>query len=98
MPWKPPTHKPRHLVTVKRHTEAARNAQPHSRLLRTKPYRRFRLWLLRQRPMCERCVHELANEVHHKRKLAQHPEDLLDQDQCECLCKACHSAATAKGE
>jgi 5-methylcytosine-specific restriction endonuclease McrA len=98
MPWKPKTHRPHGAVTAQRCSEAARNAQPHRKLLRTQRYYRFRKWLLRERPVCQRCDEKPSWEVHHKRKLVLHPEDLVDPEQCEALCPSCHCAATARGE
>jgi 5-methylcytosine-specific restriction endonuclease McrA len=51
-----------------------------------------------EHPVCERCQAAASSQVHHARKLANHPEDLIDPAHCEALCQACHSAATARGE
>lgn len=92
MPKKPATYRPC------RHPRPEARANPHRHLLWTARFRTFRTWLLHLRPVCERCRRKPAGQVHHRRKLAEHPEDLCDQEQCECLCVSCHSRATAAGE
>ena len=100
MPTRPPTHRP--SVQTRAATDQARGQLPYRKLLWTQRFRRFRLWLLAQRPLCECCQAEKrltpAKDIHHRRGLADHPEDLCDQDQCEALCHACHSRATLRGE
>jgi hypothetical protein len=97
MPYRIKTHRPPRLAAPD-HSEQLRNRQPHRKLLSTARYRRFRKWLLAERPVCERCGIKGATDVHHRRKLADHPEDLCDQEHCECLCHECHSRLTQAGE
>jgi hypothetical protein len=98
MPYKPPMHRPARLTQATSHDEQVRNRQPHRRLLWSSRFRRFRRWLLGERPICERCQRAAAVDVHHLRRLADHPEDLCDQERCECLCHRCHGQATRAGE
>ena len=97
MPKKPPTHRPpgadqARTQARRQHDAERREDQPHRRLYNLQSYRRFRVWLLRLRPVCQRCQRAAATEVHHCRGLAAHPEDLCDQEHCEALCKGCHDA------
>ena len=65
-------------------------------------WRRFRGKFLRDHPLCEDCHAEglvrEAEEVHHIRKVQNHPELRLVESNCMALCKRHHSARTAKGE
>lgn len=67
----------------------------------SRPWRDFRLGILSDRPLCERCealgLVELATEVHHKVKRRLDPTRALDPANVEALCKPCHSAETGKG-
>jgi 5-methylcytosine-specific restriction protein A len=64
-------------------------------------WRRFRLWVLHQRPLCEFCqrngVTTLASEVHHLIPLRVAPERGLDATNVVCLCRACHARETLAG-
>jgi 5-methylcytosine-specific restriction endonuclease McrA len=101
MPWKPKTHRPPRPA-LPAHQEQARSARPYRRLLWTKRYRRFVHWLLAERPLCEDCQAAgrvtASTQVHHVRKLSEHPEDLVDPEQCMSLCQSCHSVRTKRGE
>ena len=61
---------------------------------------RVRLAFLAEHPLCADCIPTLtpAIEVHHVRKVADYPDRRLDWDNLRALCKACHSARTARGE
>lgn len=64
-------------------------------------WRRVRVAYLAENPLCADCFpHRLtpATEVHHVAKVADRPDLRLDFDNLKALCKACHSARTAKGE
>jgi 5-methylcytosine-specific restriction endonuclease McrA len=102
MPDLPAVHRPPgHVAAVRqsvRQYDRSRAGEPHRHLLNTQRYRRFRLWLLAERPLCQDCGQAAANEVHHERGLAAHPEDLCDGEQCRALCSGCHGRRTARGE
>ncbi len=99
MPWKPDTVRLAPQTSTDRALQdRARRHLIQRKLLNTARWRNFRLHFLREHPLCNRCLTEAARDVHHVRKLADHPEDLLDETQCEALCHGCHSAATARGE
>ena len=101
MPDRPRTHRPLHAGPRRSSQQSDRQRyrdQSWRQLLCRNYYRKFRAWLIAQRPVCERCQREPSAEVHHRRKLALHPEDLCDADHCEALCKSCHSRATGSGE
>ena len=59
-------------------------------------WRRFRLWYLHQFPLCVDCQRQPATEVHHIRGLKEHPEDRLDPEMVQGLCKGCHSKVTRR--
>lgn len=57
---------------------------------------------LAEHPLCVDCLvsprMEPATEVHHIRKLRDHPTLRLDPANCMALCRSCHSIRTARGE
>jgi 5-methylcytosine-specific restriction enzyme A len=61
-------------------------------------WERFRAWFVRRHPICADCGIKPAKEVHHVRKLRDHPELRLAENNCMGLCKACHAIRTARGE
>ena len=63
-------------------------------------WQRFREWLLRQpgRIFCQDCLVTLSSEVHHRKRLREHPEARLDPDGCLALCHSCHQKRTRRGE
>jgi 5-methylcytosine-specific restriction protein A len=68
-------------------------------LYKTARWLRFRKWFLRLNPFCQRVwngeqCHNVATEVHHRRGLREHQEDLCDAAQCCALCRACHHKAS----
>lgn len=62
----------------------------------------FRAWFIRRHPLCEDCREEgrltATKEVHHLRKVKDHPELRLVESNCRALCTPHHSARTARGE
>lgn len=95
MPSKPIRHK---AIESCKHTVARANGD-HRKLLSTRRYRRFRLIVLANRPVCEESAcSSPALDIHHVRRLAKHPSDLCRADQVLALCHSCHSKRTAKGE
>jgi hypothetical protein len=70
----------------------------HRRLYKLAAYQRFRSWKLREYPVCQDCERLPSIDVHHKRGLEAHPEDLCDDDATLALCKGCHSVRTQRGE
>src|SRR5258708_22667847 len=60
-------------------------------------WERFRKWYLARHPGCVDCG-RLATEVHHIAKVKDHPELKLVEENCMALCKADHTARTARGE
>ena len=57
---------------------------------------------LGEHPLCHDCLSvdrvEPANEVHHIKKVKEHPELRLVRGNLMCLCKSCHNRRTSKGE
>lgn len=47
--------------------------------------------------ICHDCQ-DIATELHHIRKVTEHPELRLSETNIMPLCKPCHSARTARGE
>lgn len=73
----------------------------NDRVYRTQAWLRFRAAFLAEHPLCTDCPEHSqreATEVHHTRGLREHPEDAYDPEQCQALCKSCHSKRTARGE
>ena len=83
-----------------------RNAKSHAADLRRKhntrkpgqldwAWRRFRAWLLKQRPVCEaEGCNRPATELHHVKPRDTHPELRLDPENIQALCKSHHSSLT----
>jgi 5-methylcytosine-specific restriction protein A len=65
-------------------------------------WRAFRKWFLMENPICRDCLarnqYVVATEVHHIRKIADHPELRLDVSNCMSLCTSCHGRRSARGE
>jgi 5-methylcytosine-specific restriction protein A len=67
-------------------------------------WRVFRESYLRKHPLCVDCLSaepqriNVATEVHHKLKLAEHPELKYDENNLMALCKPDHQVRTARGE
>jgi len=57
---------------------------------------------LQNSPLCFDCykknIYTAANEVHHIKKLREHPELKYDSENLMSLCKSCHSIRTKNGE
>jgi len=53
-------------------------------------------------PLCADCykknIYTPMNDVHHIKKLAEHPELKYDSNNLMSLCKSCHSIRTKNGE
>lgn len=62
-------------------------------------WRKFRNWFLALHPLCEICKESKkitpAEEVHHVIPLAEGGER-LNPDNCQALCKVCHSKITSE--
>lgn len=65
-------------------------------------WQRFRLWYLRDNPLCQDCKEQdritPATEIHHKQRLAKNPELKYLSENLVPLCHRCHSVRTARGE
>ncbi len=55
------------------------------------------LRLRTEQPLCMRCQQQgtvtPATEVHHRIPVEVRPDLLLDRNNCECVCRACHEVA-----
>lgn len=70
------------------------------RTRQTSRWKRVRLIVLREHPICERCGRDYSMEVNHIVPLERGGAE-YDQDNLEALCVACHrkvTAAQARGE
>jgi 5-methylcytosine-specific restriction protein A len=65
-------------------------------------WEKLRKIFLRENPLCQDCLDAgkltPANEVHHIKKVKEHPELRLVKTNLRALCKACHNRRTANGE
>ena len=65
-------------------------------------WQRFRSSYLAEHPLCESCLArgeaEAANELHHRKKLADYPELKYEPTNLMPLCKRCHDERTRAGE
>jgi 5-methylcytosine-specific restriction protein A len=65
-------------------------------------WRKVRKYHLLHNPLCEDCVKQglyiPGQDVHHIKKVSEHPHLRDDPDNLMTLCHSCHSIRTAKGE
>ncbi len=56
--------------------------------------------MLRERPLCQDCLPIVtpATDVHHVMKIKDRPDLACDESNVLCLCDACHTKRTARGE
>lgn len=93
-----------HQGTARQH-EADRRESAYRRGY-DRRWERFREAYLREYPLCEDCLKQTlpgespqpATEVHHIRKLAEHPELKYVKSNLMGLCHRHHSIRTARGE
>lgn len=94
MPWKPKPH------TVR---QRPRDTRPHA-AARGYDYRwqQFRERYLAEHPLCKDCeergIVTPATDIHHIKKLKDHPDLKYDERWLRALCKADHDRRTARGE
>src|ERR1043165_7690819 len=62
-------------------------------------WQQFRLRYLADHPLCEDCQAEglirPATDIHHEKKLSEHPEYKYDEEWLMPLCHECHAVRTA---
>lgn len=95
MPWKPKSRQaPKPRPKDDRRSAAARGYDYQ--------WQKFRILYLAEHPLCMDCLSEgmttAATDVHHKKKLAEHPELKYEDVNLRALCSPCHDRRTAKGE
>jgi len=65
-------------------------------------WERLRKIVLRENPLCHDCLDRdritPAKEVHHIKKVREHPALRLVKSNLMCLCSQCHKSRTGKGE
>ena len=65
-------------------------------------WQRFRLYYLALHPLCKDCEAEgrvgAATDVHHRKKLKDHPELKYEEENLMALCSEHHDQRTARGE
>jgi hypothetical protein len=86
---------PKHLEQHTQRVNRERLDDELRALYRSAGWLRFRSWFLAYNILCQRIIRgvrcqRIATDVHHRRGLRQHPEDLCDAEHCVALCKACH--------
>jgi 5-methylcytosine-specific restriction protein A len=101
MPIRPPIHQPAHGAAAKRQARDRWRGSAASRGYDA-AWKKFRAGFLRSNPLCADCfkagIVTPATEVHHIRKLRDHPEVRLVWADAMALCRPCHSTRTANGE
>lgn len=60
-------------------------------------WKRFRLVVLGNYPLCQRCGVATSRDVHHVKSPRTHPDLAFDPLNVEALCKSCHSRETMRG-
>lgn len=94
MPTAARTHKATHTLD-RRVSDRRYDAKRDSNELHTRQWRRFRLWFLSRHPLCAECERNgwsvAANEVHHLIERSVCPERTFDEENCQALCKSCHT-------
>ena len=102
MPARPPVHRPSYIPLPdeqRRRFDRERGSAASRGYDRT--WQRFRDAFLMSHPLCSDCLPKQvtpAIEVHHIKRLRDAPELRLVEANCLGLCKAHHSARTARGE
>jgi 5-methylcytosine-specific restriction endonuclease McrA len=86
---------PKHLVQYNQRVNRERSDDELRSLYKTARWLKFRDWFLAYNVICQRIrdgiqCERIATDVHHRRGLREHPEDLIDPEHCVALCKACH--------
>lgn len=61
-------------------------------------WRRLRLVVLSEEPVCRCCQRELSTDVDHIKPRRTHPELAWDRSNLQGLCRSCHSEKTRRGE
>ncbi len=96
MPTRPNVHRPVH---------ANRPAPPRpgdDDFYRQRRWRRFRLAVLANRPLCEDChatgMVTPATQLHHVKLRKEFPHLAYDESNILAVCTSCHSKRTARGE
>lgn len=89
----PPAYRGRCLThrTQRNRETRSRNAKVYG----TKRWRLLRRKKLKATPICERCDHVLATDVHHRQAI-QDGGDPWSMTNLEALCHSCHSQVTRR--
>jgi len=88
-----------HAKEPPKQTRLSRVVDPVRRLYDTARWKRFRLWILSQRPICQRLIkgarcQEPTNTVHHIRSPRNRPDLFTDPKNVLALCANCHPGGT----
>jgi 5-methylcytosine-specific restriction endonuclease McrA len=97
MPRRAEPHRPAHAKGRKVYDRAYDEARAADhKFYCSAAWRKFRAWFLSDpaNVMCARCHRNEANEVNHKQRRRDRPDLAFDPDNCEALCKSCHSKHT----
>ena len=104
MPFSPPIHRPAHLPSIRqarldRNKEYNQNKRTGQEFYKTRAWKRFRAWFVKQNPLCIDCK---ANGRVTAVKIVDHIVPIkdggapLDPDNCQSLCLPCHNTKTSK--
>ena len=100
MPRAQKTHRPPRVGPA-----AASDRSGSRRLRSSGRYQKFRAWLRHRQPLCADPFGDHAGEsaaggcepgreLHHVKRLSEHPETLCDSGECVMLCRRCHGRIT----
>lgn len=103
MPWSPKRHVPpgsRSEADRKAAFQRERTDDDRQRFYRSAAWRRVRLKVLSERPLCEECAAshrvEAATVVDHQLDVRDRPDLALTPSNLRPLCESCHNRKTAR--
>lgn len=102
MPFRPPIHSPYSLSQTSARRASNRERGSSSARGYDRLWERFRISFLASNPLCRDCesrgVVKATTDLHHVRKVRDHPQLRLDPSNILPLCHECHSIRTQRGE
>lgn len=102
MPSRPPVHQSPGHAAARKQIEATRQQDEGHKLYRSGAWRRLRLQVLREEPICPSCLAQgivkASEEVHHIQTIRLRPDLKLDRANLEAICSDCHKKHHAAAE
>lgn len=97
MPSRPACYRPPGQPTAReRDRQYDRARQADKNFYSSTRWRKFRAWVLAERPLCEDCLAAsrvvTAEHVHHIQPRTTHPELAFEACNVRALCQPCHNA------